>query len=119
GAEHVVVTEFDFVGADSVIFVDNGYDAEVEESFESIAYGDVAIAAADVLAGEQDLSALNSVCCEGGLPCGHEQWLADGGAGLESGEIGGAAGEFEAAHAEADGTGTDNDDIEVQFAQGG
>jgi hypothetical protein len=56
---------------------------------------------------------------EAGLPRLHEQALADRGAGLLLGDLGGTLLQTEPAHAETDGAGGDDDDLGALCAERG
>ncbi len=119
GGEGVVVAELDLGGADGVVFVDDGDDAVADELLEAGLHAEVAGAGAEILVGEQDLGDGRAAGIEAALPGLHEQALADGGAGLFAGDVGGLFLESEAAHAEADGAGGDDDDLDPGVAQAG
>lgn len=109
--EAVVIAELEFFERDDVVFVDDGDDAAVEEGEEGVAGVEVAVVIGEVGVGEEDLGDGEAELLEEVAVEGHEAGLADGGAGLELVELGGAAGEAEDAHAGADGTGGDEDDL--------
>ena len=69
--------------------------------------------------GEEDLGDGGVVGLEAALPRLHEEALADSGAGLFFLQLGGAAFEAEATHAEADGARGNDDDLGAGGAQGG
>src|SRR5690606_4731554 len=119
GREGVVVAELDLGRADGVVFVDDRHGAVGEELFQAGLDAEVALATAEVLMGEQYLRDGEAVRGEALLPGLHEQGLADGGAGLFFGEVGGFALEAEAAHAEADRAGGDDDDLDAVAAERG
>ena len=74
---------------------------------------------AEVVFGEEDLGDAAAEAVEGVVVDAHEAGLADGGAGLDLGEIGGALGKAEALDAEADGAGADDEDLVAELAEGG
>lgn len=106
-------------GGDGVVFVDDGDDAEGEEGVEGSAEVGVAGWVAEVVLGEKDLGDAAAEAIEGVVVDAHEAGLADGGAGLDLGEIGGAGGEVEALDAEADRAGGDDEDFVPEFAECG
>ena len=119
GGEGIVVAELDLGGADGVVFVDNRHDAVADELLEAGSHAEVAGAGTEVLVGEQHLRDGAAVGIEGPLPGLHEQALPDGGAGLLPGDLGGLFQQAEAAHAETDRAGGDDDDLHAGGAQTG
>jgi len=84
----VVVAELDFSERHGVIFVDDGYDAAVEQCDECIARVEMAFMMLEVFVGEQHLRDAQIVRGEKFFVNRHELRLADGGAGLQFGEVG-------------------------------
>ena len=130
GGELVVVAEDAFVGGkvggsveleggDGVVFVDDGDDAEREEGVEGAAEVGVACGIAEVVLGEEDLGDAAAELVEGVVVDAHEAGLADGGAGLNLGEVGGACRKAQALDTEADGAGGDDEDLVAKLAEGG
>lgn len=109
--EGIVVAELNFSGADGVVFVDDGDDTAGEESFDGFEDGVVPVFGAEVFAGQEDLCDGQFVWVESALPVIDQDALANGGAGLELGQFFGALVEAELTHAQADGSGADEDDF--------
>jgi hypothetical protein len=103
----------------SVVLIHDGDDAEGEQSVQRAAQVGVALRVAEVVFGEQDLRDGAAVAVEGIVVQAHETRLADGGAGLDLSQYGGAFDQAEPLHAQAHGAGADHEDLCSLSAQGG
>ena len=81
--EHVVVAEADLVGGRGVVLVDHRHDAPRQQPAQRVARVDVAVAALEVLAGEQHLGGGELVVAEQPLVVGEQAALADRGGRLQ------------------------------------
>ena len=70
---------FDLFGGDSVVLVDDGDDAIIEQRGEGVARVEIAAAVFGIGAGEKDLADADAVDVEDALPLEHKAGLADGG----------------------------------------
>ena len=104
GRQPVVVAEggLQFLDGDRVVFVDDGDGAEFQQGQEGISGVEVAGAVFEVLGRQQDLGGVVAVGRKGPLVGLDQQALADGGHGLEMGQIGGPLGHAQPAHAGPD-----------------
>ena len=102
GGEFVVIAEFDFGKGDSVVFVDDGDNAVLEEADECVAGVQMALVMFEVGVREENLGDVEIVFGEKLFVSGHQARLAEGGAGLKFGEFGGTFGVAEKAHSGAD-----------------
>ena len=118
-AEGVVVAEFDFVGGNGVVFVDDGDDAFGQQGLQGAAGVEVAGAVAQVVVGEQDLGGADAVRCERGFVGLGDAGLPDGGGGLQFVDGGGAFAPAQPFDAFGDGTAGNEDGLHALFAQFG
>ena len=117
GGQVVVVAETDLGHADGVVLVDDRQTAPLEQGDDGVADIEVARAAVEVAGGEQELRRGDAVAGEAVFPGAHEEGLADGGAGLQLPQVGGAFAQAEPADAGADGPGTDQGDLPAGGAE--
>ena len=119
GGELVVVAELDLGEGDRVVLVDDGDDAVGQQRDEGVAGVQMPVVVLEVVVREQHLGDGQLVFREELFVGGHQPRLADGGARLEFGELLGALGVAEDAHAGPDRAGGNEDDLAAGFPLGG
>ena len=87
GGQAVVVPEADLLVGHRVVLVDHRDDTQLEQASERLAGVQVLAAVDEVEGGQQHLAGRQSVGAERVAPHPHQQVLADGGHGLERGQI--------------------------------
>ena len=117
--ESVVVAEFQFGEGNGVVFVDDGDDAAAEQCDQGVAGVEMALVMCQVVVCQQDLGHAKTGLGKEPFVQGHQAGLADGGAGLQLGNIGGPFLVAQSAHARPHRAGTDNDDLFALGAHGG
>ncbi len=87
GGQEVVVAEADLVVGDGVVLVHHRHHAQLEQAVEGLAGVEVLGAVGEVEGGQQHLAHHQPVRAEGGVVDAHQPALADGGDGLEGGDV--------------------------------
>jgi hypothetical protein len=122
GGEDIIVAKSDLdqlVGTDGVVLIDNRDGAQILNGMDGVAEVEKPLAVFDIFTCEQELRNGEAVGFKGVGPGVHEVSLADGGDGLELGEVGGTVGKIQHGNAGADGTGTDDGGLEAAVAKRG
>ena len=114
----IVVAKFQLGVADGVVLVDDRYDALVKQRDKGIAGVEVAVLVLEVVVRKEHLGDLHVVSGKQFRVGGHKLRLANGGAGLQVGQVGGALVHSEHAHAGADGAGRHDNDLPAGLALG-
>ena len=112
-----VVAKLDFGKRHGVVFVDDGYDAAVEQCDERVARIEMTFVMLEIIVREQHLRDAQIVRGEKFFVNGHEPRLADGGAGLQFSRVGRPFFIAERAHAGADCAGGDEHNFPTRFSQ--
>ena len=115
----VVVAELHLVHRHRIVLVDDGNDVPVQQRLERVLGVEVALAVGQVLVGQQHLRHLLLVAGEGVLVKRHETDLADGRQRLFLGQVRGAFGQPQPAHARRDGAGADDHELLSLVVQSG
>ena len=111
GRQGVVVADDDLLGGHGVIFVDDGQDAQFQQTVQGVAEIEVTDFVCDVLPGDQQLGHGVVVLAEELIISIHQFALAHGGGGLLGGDVGGTLAQAQLAHAHADGAGGHQDHL--------
>jgi hypothetical protein len=115
--QDIVIPELDLVGADSVVLIDHRDNAERKEFFDRVPYSEMTVASSNILPSQENLGRHNIPFHQGILPSLDETGLADGGTGLQAGEIRGPSGHLKLAHSHSDRTGRNDQHITTAFFQ--
>jgi len=121
GCESIVIAEghAQLLHGDGVVFVDDGDGIEaIEQGEEGVAGIEIAGAIFDDVGGEENLADDIPMVSEMFVVGLHEEALADGGDGLEVGQVGGSPGQPEPSHARPHCAGTDEGDFSAGGANG-
>ena len=117
-AQRVVVAKLDLVIDDSIVFIDNGHDAQLQQGQQGRAGVQVALTVGQVGMGQQHLRAADAVFAQLGFIHLHQAHLADGSGCLQFMDGLGACVPAQALHAFGNRAAADHDDFTPVLDQG-
>src|SRR5262245_30674807 len=112
----IIVAEFDLRNADRVVLVNDRQNVPLEKGGDGVSSVEITAAVVEVASGEKNLGGVNLVPVQTFLIGPHEKALAYGGTALKLAQVRGPFGEFQAAHAGANGPRADQGDLAARLA---